>query len=105
MKPSPVPGAGAQLAIAALVLLGMVGGCLVLAQSGVATSPKRGGPSVFVPAPQAYLLVAILYAMSAIGLSVLLRVWQAARLAIAGAAVTWILVAAAFVRLLTEWTP
>jgi hypothetical protein len=78
MKPSPVPGAGAQLAIAAIVLLGMVGGCLILAQSGFATSPKRDGPSVFVPAPQAYLLAAILYAMSAIGLLALLRAWQAA---------------------------
>ena len=78
MKPSPVPGAGAQVAIAALVLLGMVGGSLILAQSGFSTSPKRGGPSVFVPAPQAYLLAAILYAMSAIGLFALLRAWQAA---------------------------
>ncbi len=97
MKPSTAPGVGAQVAIAAVVLLGITGGSLILAQSGFTTAPKRGGPSVFVPAPQAYLLAAILYAMSAIGLLALLRTWQAARPAVAGAAVTWVVVAVAFV--------
>lgn len=64
---------GARLAVAALVLLGFVGGCLVVAHSGFATSPKRGGSSVVVPAPQAYLLAVVMYAMSAIGLVALLR--------------------------------
>lgn len=105
MKPSPVPGATAQVAIATIVLLGMMGGSLILAQSGFATSPKRGGASVFVPVPQAYLLALIFYAMSAIGLLALLRTWQPARSAIAGAAVAWMVAAAAFVRLLTELTP
>ncbi|MFN3568824.1 MAG: hypothetical protein ACK4VX_01035 [Polaromonas sp.] len=100
MKPSPVPGTGAQLAIAAIVLLGMAGGCLILAQSGFATSPKRGGPSVFVPAPQAYLLAAILYAMSAMGLLALLRAWQASRPVLAGAAVSYLSVAAGLVWML-----
>lgn len=97
MKPSPVPGTGAQVAIAAIVLLGMAGGCLILAQSGFATSPKRGGPSVFVPAPQAYLLAAILYAMSAIGLLALLRAWQASGPVLAGAAVSYVLAAVTLV--------
>jgi hypothetical protein len=103
MKPSPVPGTGAQVAIAAIVLLGMVGGCLILAQSGFATSPKRGGPSVFVPAPQAYLLAAILYAMSAIGLLALLRAWQASGPVLAGAAVSYLSVAAGLVWMLRPY--
>jgi cytochrome bd-type quinol oxidase subunit 2 len=101
MKPSPVPGAGAQLAIAALVLLGMIGGCLILAQSGFATSPKRGGPSVFVPAPQAYLLAAILYAMSAIGLLALLRARQAAMTPMVLAVMSYLSVAAGLVWMLS----
>jgi hypothetical protein len=96
MKPSPVPSAGAQVAIAAIVVLG-IGGCLILAQSGFATSPKRGGPSVFVPVPQAYLLAAILYAMSAIGLSVLQRAWQASMPLIVLAVVTYLSVAVGLV--------
>jgi hypothetical protein len=101
MKPFPVPRAGAQLAIAALVLLGMMGGCLILAQSGFATSPKRGGPSVFVPAPQAYLLAAILYAMSAIGLLALLRTWQAAMPLMALAVLSYLSVAVGLVWMLS----
>lgn len=71
---SPVAlGRGAQLAVAALVVLGMLGGSLIVAQAGFATSPRRGGPSTFVPVPEAYVLAATMYGMSVLGLLALLR--------------------------------
>ncbi|MBA4328648.1 MAG: hypothetical protein C0428_10515 [Polaromonas sp.] len=99
MKAQPVPGA-AQVAIAALVLLGMVGGGLILAHSGYATAPKRGGSSVFVPAPQAYLLAAAMYGMSSIGLLALLRAREVSRPVMVLAGVLYLLVAAGLVWLL-----
>ena len=63
----------AQAAVAALVLLGLLGGSLIVAYPGFATSPRFGGPSTFVPAPEAYVPATILYSMSAIGLLALLR--------------------------------
>ena len=67
---------GAQLSVAALVVLGMVGGGLIVAYSGFGTSPKYGGPSTFVPAPRAYFLAAVMYSMSVIGMLALLQSWQ-----------------------------
>ena len=67
---------GAQLAVAALVVLGAVGGGLIVAYSGFGTSPKYGGPSTFVPAPQAYFLAAVMYSVSVIGMLALLQSWQ-----------------------------
>lgn len=99
MKTPPVPGP-AQVAIAAIVLLGMVGGCLILAHSGFETSPRRGGHSVFVPAPQAYLLAAAMYGMSSIGLLALLRVWQVAARVMVLAGVFYLFVAWGLVQLL-----
>lgn len=64
---------GAKLAVAVIVILGMLGGSLIVAYSGFATSSRRGGTSVFVPAPQAYLLAATMYGMSAIGMLALLN--------------------------------
>ena len=73
MKPVENLGQGAQIAIMALVVLGLIGGSLVIAHSGFETSPKtRSVQPVFVPLPQAYLVVAALYAQSIIGLLVLL---------------------------------
>lgn len=97
MKPSSVPGAPAQAAIAALVFLGMVGGCLILAHSGFGTSPLRGGPSTFVPAPLAYVLAVTMYVMSALGLLALLRARQVSTPAIAASAVIYVFVAVALV--------
>ena len=74
LKPTDGMSGGAQLAIMALVLLGLVGGSLILAHSGFETSPKtRGVQPVFVPLPAAYLLVAAMYGQSFLGLLVLLR--------------------------------
>lgn len=63
----------AQVAIAALAALGLLGGSLIVAHAGFATSPQRGGTSTFVPAPEAYILVALMYVMSCLALWVLLR--------------------------------
>ena len=68
MKSPVILSSGAKLAVAVIVLLGMLGGSLIVAYSGFATSPRRGGSSVFVPAPEAYLLAATMYGMSAIGM-------------------------------------
>lgn len=59
----------AQLSIAAIVLLGMVGGSLVLAHGGFETSPKHGGQPVFVPAPLSYFMAATMYGMSVLGIA------------------------------------
>lgn len=73
MKSPPVLSPAARVAVAAIVLLGLLGGSLIVAHSGFGTSPRRGGPTTFVPAPQAYLLAATMYGMSAIGMLALLK--------------------------------
>jgi predicted tellurium resistance membrane protein TerC len=85
MKPSQPLNTAAQISIAAIVLLGMIGGSLIVAHSDFETSPKRGGYSVFVPAPQAYLLAITMYGMSVIGMVALVRErrWSAKVLALA----------------------
>jgi hypothetical protein len=94
MKPSPTLTPVVQFFVAALVILGLLGGSLIVAYSGFESSPKRGGPSVFVPAPQAYVMAGIMYAMGFIGLLALLRnrgagrlgIWLGAALFVAAAA-------------------
>lgn len=88
MQANASPSLPARLSIAALLVLGLVGGALIVAYAGFETSPRRGGPSVFVPAPQAYVLAAVLHAMSCLALLALLRMrtrstWMAA-VAVAG---------------------
>jgi hypothetical protein len=74
MKPPENLSLGAQIAVMALVVLGLIGGSLIIAHTGFETSPKtRGAQSVFVPLPQAYLMVAAMYGQSFIGMLVLLR--------------------------------
>jgi hypothetical protein len=73
MKPQLVLSPAVQLFVAAIVLLGLIGGSLIVAHSGFTTSPRHGGPSTFVPAPQAYLLAATMYGMSFVALLALLR--------------------------------
>ena len=90
MKSATIISPAAQIAVAAIVLLGLLGGCLIVAYSGFNTSPRLGGPSTFVPAPEAYLLAALLYAMSSIGLLVLLQSRKASGFVILLAAVLYI---------------
>ncbi|MEQ1515841.1 MAG: hypothetical protein ABL931_05060 [Usitatibacteraceae bacterium] len=59
--------------VTSLAALGMLGGCLIFAQSGFTTSNKRGAWEVFVPAPQAYIMAAIMFALSALAVLWLLR--------------------------------
>ena len=73
MSTSPALSLPVQISIGALVVLGMLGGSMIVAHSGFETSPRRGGASTFVPVPEAYVIAAFLYLMSAIGLVVLLR--------------------------------
>ncbi len=83
----------AQVAVAAIVLLGMLGGSLIVAHSGFGTSPRHGGHSTFVPAPQAYFLAAIMYSMSTVGMLALLQHRKASRIATAIAAIAYAIVA------------
>ncbi len=73
MKPPVIQGTAPQFFIAALVFLGLLGGSLILAHSGFETSPRNGGSRVFVPLPEAYIMAAIMYAMSALAALVLLH--------------------------------
>ena len=90
----------AQLSIAALVLLGMVGGSLIVAHGGYETSPKRGGVPVFVPAPQSFIVAAMMYGMSVLGMVALLRAHHQSRTTIAIACVLYAIVAVVFVAIL-----
>lgn len=64
----------AQIAsVCSLGLLGLIGGCLILSQDGFTTSSKRGHWSVFVPTPQAYVMAAIMFALSVLALLWLLQ--------------------------------
>ena len=92
---------GAQLAVVALVVLGAVGGGLIVAHSGFGTSPKYGGPSAFVPAPQAYFLAVVMYSMSVTGMLALLQSWQSSWLLTALAVVLYTGVATLLVLVLT----
>ena len=62
-----------RLSVAALFILGLVGGSLVMAYSGYETAPRRGGTPVFVPMPQAFIIAALMYAMSCLAMLALLR--------------------------------
>lgn len=110
MKPPPAISPAAQLAIAAIVVLGLVGGSLIVGYAGFATSPKRGGSSTFVPVPEAYFLAAIMYGMSFIGMLALLRARQVSRLVLVVAVVVYVAVAAALpgalraLNMSTGWT-
>ncbi len=76
-------GRAAQIALAALVILGMVGGSLIIAHRGFETSPKtRSAQPVFVPFPEAYLMVVAMYGQSLIGMLVLLRARKTSKIGI-----------------------
>ena len=79
MKKSHDLSPAAQVAVVAIVLLGLLGGSLIVAYSGFGTSPRRGGASVFVPVPEAYLMAAAMYGMSFIGMLALLQNRQSGR--------------------------
>lgn len=59
--------------VASLAVLGMIGGCLILAGDGFTTSSKRSRWQVFVPAPEAYLMAAIMFTLSSIAVLWLLQ--------------------------------
>lgn len=90
----------AKISIAALVLLGMVVGSLIVAHGGFETSPKRGGASVFVPAPQGFFIAAMMYGMSVIGLVALLRASLRSTATVATAIALYVILAVAFVNVL-----
>lgn len=96
MKESPPLNLPARLSIAAMFVLGLLGGTLIVALSGYETSPRGGGTPVFVPAPQAYVMAAAMYGMSCLAMLVLLRTrtkslfWAAVSVAVYGL-LAWLL--------------
>ena len=100
MKPAENLGRGAQIAIMALVVLGLIGGSLIIAHTGFETSPKtRGAQPVFVPLPQAYLMVAAMYGQSFIGMLVLLRARKISKIGISLSVLGYIAVALTLISL------
>ncbi len=63
--------------VSALAALGLLGGCLIIAGNGFTTTNKRAQWSVFVPAPQAYVMAAILFLLSTIAVIWLLQQMKA----------------------------
>lgn len=102
--PAPTPlNLPAKISIAALAVLGLLGGSLIVAHAGFATSPRRGGPSIFVPAPEAYILSAVMYAMSFLALWVLLRDRQASKATTLAAMGAYGVMAWATVHVIVAW--
>jgi hypothetical protein len=71
--PAPATSTGLFASVCALWLCGLTGACLILSQAGFTTSGKRGESPVFVPAPQAWVMAAIMFALSALALLWMLR--------------------------------
>lgn len=93
MKTPLVLSPAVQVAVAAIILLGLLGGSLIVGQAGFSTSPRRGGTSTFVPAPEAYLLAALMYGMSFIGMLALLQNRRTSRLGTAFAVALYVIAA------------
>jgi hypothetical protein len=66
-------------AVLSLAFFALLGACLILSQDGFATSSKRGDWSIFVPAPQAYVMAGIMFTLSVLGLLWLLQQLRASR--------------------------
>lgn len=79
-----------RVAVAALSLLGLLGGCLILVHGGFETSGRRGAWPVFVPLPLAYLLVGLMLAQSGLALLWLLRQARWRTRAQVGAGLGWL---------------
>ncbi len=84
---------GLIASVAALAALGLLGGCLILAGGGFTSSNKRANWEVFVPAPQAWFMAGIMFALSGIAVLWLLqqtrmRLWLYAVCAMAYLALT-----------------
>lgn len=94
-KPMSMP---LRLSIAAMFVLGLLGGTLIMAHSGFETSPRRGGTSVFVPLPEAYVIAATMYGMSLLAMLALLRSRTQSVFWAAVAVASYVLLAGLFVR-------
>jgi len=102
MRPTAPLNLPAKLSIAALCVLGLLGGSLIVAHSGFETSPRRGGTPTFVPVPEAYLIAGIMYLMSCLALTVLLRSRATSRWATGAAFSGYLVIAWQLVRVLSQ---
>jgi len=89
--------------VAALGVLGLIGGCLVLAGCGFTTSNKRAHWQVFVPEPQAYIMAAILFSLSGIAMLWLLQQSRMRARGYIGCTAAYLSVAFVVTRGLTQW--
>jgi len=78
----------AYASIFSMFALGLFGGCFIVAGSGFTSTGRRGAWEVFIPPPQAYVMAAIMFALSVIAMLWLLQQAKAIRRTyiIAGAA-------------------
>jgi hypothetical protein len=88
--------------VTALAGLGLVGGCLIVAGSGFTTSYKRAHWQVFVPVPQAYIMAAIMFALSGIAVLWLLQQAKARSSGLVVCAAAYVGVAVVLTRLLSH---
>lgn len=88
------------MSIGALLGLGFLGGCLIVAYAGYETSPRKGGALVFVPVPEAYAIAACMYAMSILAMLSLLHTRTNRMMASIGATATYVAIAYLFVKVL-----
>lgn len=70
----------ARLAMACLAILGSVGGWLIVVGYGFHHKPYRSSPdTVFVNGPEAFVMAAIMFILSAVSVAALLQAWNAPR--------------------------
>lgn len=85
------------MAVAALILLGLIGGSMIVADAGFTTSSKRATSSIFVSGTPAYLVAAIMFSMSVLGMLALMRERRLSRLSVAIATLAYASIAAVLI--------
>ena len=88
--------------VTVLAALGLLGGCLIVAGSGFTTTNKRAHWQVFVPVPEAYIMAAIMFALSGIAMLWLLQQTKLRGLGLVICAAAYIGVAAVLTRSLNH---
>lgn len=80
MRPAPTPSGAALVAVAALAVLGLIGGWLILLSDGFHHAPHRyTNQTIFVSGPPATVMAAILFALSAVAVAALVQAFGSAR--------------------------
>jgi hypothetical protein len=84
---------GLVASVSALATLGLIGGCMIVAGGGFTASGKRSEWHVFVSGPQAFIMAAIIFSLSAIAVTWLLQQYKVSRLGYVVGANAYVVVA------------